>query len=1328
MSDRDQEIFDGGSGGDALAGYEYQIDVSVWLALDLVLASQLAQELTLEPASQEDIEADLQECEPGRLTSEISTQGYRLVVQAKLRGGDAWTVSGIKSLLQHGGDNRKSAAQRLMSPDVRYLLVTSAALNGGTRKLRVRRPGVWPKAEDMPASVAKVLPEGAFGRVAIISCQDEERLQSDIKRLLTESFRVPNARWQACQLALREEARIRINRGGNGLWRRADLAEVIRKHEGYLASSPELEYYVHPTNWEELRAAMKARHAALIVGQSGTGKTTATRQLYEELRQEIPGLARIRITYGPRQLRDDQTPPPVLYDIEDPWGRYSLDPDSRPWNDQLAQCFRHATHDRMVIATSRLDVAQSSGVLASVEQWLVKLEAEHYGTCERIRLFKAHIGGLPLELRRIAGRAESTVLAELRTPLEIQKFFDALSMMDREDLKSHHALVSEAIRKAHRDSIEQTVIDQVGEREDTRAAAVIWGLLKASDKLSLSRLRELEDRLADEDANFEKGVEPLISFFVAARNLRQIEGSVAYYHPRVESGIERALIGDAPVARRALRSLVRVLTCLDGSENKWGMKAAAEIVAAASRVFELKFNPLPGAQEKIDAWLVEEVTLFGKEFMANLNLAAVTGSARSALAEVARYLLHRPDHSFVGLNFWGPPSHDESWYARLRSDVVVRPVIEAFIRDVLPEERSFYQEDFVVAIERLAPSLTDVFLDAAKRSVYFGVIYSSEAIAAGALQDLDGFEDIVDIAVEVLTPTEDEGLKANELQLAITNGEYSEDYADYLSDSDDGHTAHEFLEAYVDKVRQVRGWQYLMQHRHRGKLLGYWLRALEKQSVESALSPEELADAFAAARNAEEEVHLWSILSHRWVPNYLAALVARVTEGHPGEMIRHTALRCLVSQAPHELEAISHRLLAQADVIRMLELTVELAALCTSGERNRCTTAPSQAAIASLPAPYAEIGTAAIALAREEVPTLSVRAHEVISSVQSGREELRRFRLALDQYFNLPIDNDICWLLEDTNDSTIAVEAVNAAVRRGMTEIVTAALNHRFADVVAQALTAVATPIPAPLPTYILDFAAAKGRRVREALVKLLDAKPHEAHMPALLQLVEDKWCRYSADYGYSNYGDFPIAREAVTAIEKLKPLPLEFTEKLYVIAMETSDPRLQHGLFELLAKTGEFRFQERLFELAVASGHSALGREASSALLMAYENVSPELIARITPAILASSTESVAVSLILLFSWWAEPGVVRKTAQELATNRSRRLLLVLVIWAVKERDMSLAEQIANMLPAQHVAVAWALGRGSTNDAIDDSTLVGLGSSTIVAEILKYIKAIGAVS
>lgn len=136
---------DKGSGGDALAGLDYQIDVSVWLALDPILANRLTDELELEPPSEEDIEAVVtpNEAETVVSTVQFVDQGrpYRLVVQAKLRSGDPWRVSDINALLQHG-EKRVSAAKRLEDSNVRYLLVTSAALNRDTKGLRTNVAGV----------------------------------------------------------------------------------------------------------------------------------------------------------------------------------------------------------------------------------------------------------------------------------------------------------------------------------------------------------------------------------------------------------------------------------------------------------------------------------------------------------------------------------------------------------------------------------------------------------------------------------------------------------------------------------------------------------------------------------------------------------------------------------------------------------------------------------------------------------------------------------------------------------------------------------------------------------------------------------------------------------------------------------------------------------------------------------------------------------------------------------------------------------------------------------------------------------------------------------
>ncbi|MGO4569838.1 hypothetical protein AB4Z52_33600 [Rhizobium sp. 2YAF20] len=49
------------SGGMAFEGYFYQLDVSILIALDLVLAKKVASQVTLEPATEEDLQAEIED-------------------------------------------------------------------------------------------------------------------------------------------------------------------------------------------------------------------------------------------------------------------------------------------------------------------------------------------------------------------------------------------------------------------------------------------------------------------------------------------------------------------------------------------------------------------------------------------------------------------------------------------------------------------------------------------------------------------------------------------------------------------------------------------------------------------------------------------------------------------------------------------------------------------------------------------------------------------------------------------------------------------------------------------------------------------------------------------------------------------------------------------------------------------------------------------------------------------------------------------------------------------------------------------------------------------
>ncbi|MBC9114606.1 hypothetical protein [Stenotrophomonas maltophilia] len=1305
-----------GSGSHSMIGYEYQIDVSVWLALDLVLSSELASEVVLEPATEEDIEADMEEAQPGSVVTTAEVEHYRLIVQAKLRSGDAWSVAGVKRLLEHG-KSRPSAASRLGDLRNRYLLVTSAGVNGAARKLHVRSPGLWPKAADMAASIKSALPAGSAGRVAIIGNQDLERLERDIKTLLSEKLRVPNSRLEACRRKLRDEARARIGGAGGGRWSRAELEKVIRAHDGYIASSPELEHYVKPINWADIRSAVFERNAVLITGQSGTGKTMATLKLYDELRKEIPGLTRVHVTRGPGQIRTDNTPPPVLYDIEDPWGRYDFDPNSRPWNDKLAEHLSHARPDRLVVATSRLDVARSSGALSAVKRWEVSLEAEHYGTRERQWLYQTRIDGLPRNVQMRAKENQSAVLAELATPLEIQKFFDALATTEEGKKRPDSQLIGDAIKRAHQDSIEQTVVDQIEERKDVRAAAVLWGLLKANDKLSLQLLRELDSLLADKSDAFERGAVPLVNFFVAARNLRQSGATISYYHPRVEAGIERALMRSENVTVRALRLLIETLCSVEGPGEEWGIGASARLLFSLTATPDLRPKLSANVQGKIDAWLTELVCSGGREFERNLRLAKVVGSRHCNVAEVSRFLLHRPDESFGGIMTWGAPPRQQDWYDRLRGDESVRVVVETFIREVLPQGRDNISAKFVTAVGRLVPNLTPAFLDAASTAVRFGHIWSDQAILMGALEDLQGFESVVDLAVAELTPSQEELQRAADFMLSYKNKEFSEEFAQHYAEDDSGWVAGQFLAGYVDKVRGTLGWSHLHEHRHRDQLLPTWLNRLEEGVPPSVA---ELRGIYGVTRHTDSEKLLWPVLTKHWLSEFENDLLEVVRVGHQDPVVRMEALTCLVDNAATRLPLVSGHLLQSGDEARLIEIALELGDLRYRRDVHKRGRKEGAVpfVVPVLPGPFDEVADAAYAVLKELIPVLSEAAQSVVRRIAPSSEVVRAFRVKVDAHVPVGSVEDARWLLAHSDDETVAELAIEFAIRHGLSEDVSAGLTHRFADVVAPAMAAVAAALTAPLPPSILALASNKGSRVCRTLVGLLDAKPHANHRAALLFLSKNEWSTRGPYYEEED--DFPIAQAAVTALGKMGALDAATADELYGLAIGTRDSTLRCSIFLLLINQAEERFQDALMDISLNPGNKWIRQQASLALAVGHERIAPSVLQRITPRVLISKTPAVASRLLLLLTCAGDVGAILRAAEMVSASSTRRVLLLLMIWQLREHDQQLAERIGRMLPSSSVGIAWALAGGG--EGLSDTALENLGDPACVEQVMSFMQ------
>ena len=1307
-----------GAGSWAIRGFDYQVDVSVWLALDLMVASRLTAEMTLEAVSEEDIETDLEEVEPNTVADTVPMHGYRLIVQAKRRTGDAWTEAGFKALLTHG-KRRASAAKRLEDdPTARYLLVTSAALNGPVRKIGVRTAGRWPAADAVSATIAGAGTDIA-GRVAVIGSQDDERLVTDIKTLLLERFRVPRAHWEACLTALRAQAWGRMRSEAGGVWRREEVERVIADHEGYLVGDGERDAFVEPTNWGDLTRALETNHAIMIIGQSGSGKTAASEALWLERKVAIPDLKRVHITLGPDELRADTTQPPVLYDIEDPWGRFRFEPNSRPWNDKLEPEFIGARHDRLFVATSRIDVAEASGAIDSIQRWRMPLDAENYGRAERQRLYRNLSAGLPADLKAFAHEHEASVVRQLGLPLELRKFFDALPGLDRDDIeKNPAAALAGAIERAHKSSIERTVAEQIEAREDVRAATILWALIRPHGRLSADVLRTIDDPLVDGEAALEGKIVPFVNAFVAARNLRQgPDGSLGYYHGKVEAGIETVLKRHPQVVRRTLRLLIDVLIARDAEAGgTWGVETAAEIVQFADRIPGGEPSVNRPSQDRLDAWVETALASEGRDLEKALRLAAAVGSVRSDLAEMARWLEYRPDQTFPGMMDWGDPERDAAWIARMGANPAVRALAERFIRTLLPNDSTGFTDDFAQAIGAVVGDVTPAFLDAARTSAHYGYFRNDDVIAAGAITDLAGFETVVDEAVAALQPSQADLDRAAEINLLIINEEVSGDYAEHLADNDDGETAKTYLGAYVTATRAAHGFAPLAGHRHVETVRRFWLQALLREPAH-APTMDEVEAAFASSDGGKDEADLWPVLGRHWDRRFEDRLIARLVAGHANPEVRAAALDCAVDHVAGRFPDVVAKLIDANAIEPLARLASDLGhRACAYGVAGTARRPVYDALIAGLPQPYRAVALAEIAILEDGPPVVTPEAAVMLQAIEAPEADMRALRVRLASHGDLDATEDLRWVLAESDDDDAALAAIDLAARDGLTDDLEQALDHHFAHVAARALTALADPMPAPLPPLILSRASRSASPVRKALLVQLAAKPHAAHLPALQQLMGDQWT-YEAQRGNDD-GDFPIARDAAAAIAALEAVPDALLAEMTQLARTTEDLALMGALLACAVRHGDTARQAEVAEMARKGNRIAVGRKAAHALFAEFDRLHDETVALITRSMVLTLPASIAGYHTVTLGLRGDGALIDQVADALAASDDRKVFLALLGVGLHERDPDRAAAVADRLPANHPARAFVLGE---TVEIERTALIDLGDASAVKEAWSWM-------
>lgn len=1273
----------------AQAGFDYQLDVSILAALQLLLISKAASRLILEPINDEDLEAEMEPHVPGRMQpSATMAGGYKLVMQVKLHNGEPWRVEDFDALLKHGSDKkggRRKALQHLDDANTRYLLITNADARGVARGLLVDGFEEAAVKDKFPADLRKTLKKSPEGRVAIWGKLTEKQLKSDLRELMTDLLHVPKVERGKLLERLRAEAKRRTRGSTPGIWTREDLLATVREHGGFLASSASLEHFVPPANFDEMVRKLNGFGAVVVRGPSGTGKTQAALKLCELARERDGALEIVPVGADdtPTSVRKVVDKGPTLFYVDDPWGQYSLRGGAEAWTEQLPRLLGKASQGHQFVITSRSDMLRSANVGNSLDPWSVELDADQYRGGQLRQIHDNRMDQLPAALQGKAYAFRDNALDRLETPLEIELYFTHM-LSGPEDGEEDHEFFRRLLELAQREAVEGVVVKALEAIDSSGAAALIWALLAARGQFDRGQLYPLQRALRPIDRTLGEGLEQLIDRMIAGRHLRQPVRTIGFSHPSVRQGFEAFISAHWARNEAAIEALISALTKLPDAHRGWGLETAARVLdvtrkfASDGDIGE-PFDIDTDSQAMIDTWLDDSLADSKAKFAPLLELASEVGTDASIPSRVARWLLKGTQRgSSVFLKNWKPPVFDDAWYAAVAGDPAGAAVAARFIREELGFDHGSYGKNFAERADRISPDLTPAFLDAARQMVGNGFETNAEAVAAGAVRDLAGFETVVQASLDDLAAIHRRYQQdGHEEWRSIEDGErdYAAEEALQWNHEGDGYTSGVFIDAYVHRLRDEGRWQVLAEHPRVAELLRGWAHAL-LTSPEPA-SEAELLSILAAGKGTNAETYIWAAVRQHWQSALTPALEARIRAGLPETDLRDELALNAMRVAPGALVAAfqtqaghpERQVMLLADMQRARSRLGKGAKLKRITDKLPTEMAEILAAMPTRSRKAGRVGPSALALLSACATKLDAEALAFVVPVliASGSDAAP----AIAQWLTI------------ASRKELAVKATEAAITIGDTALVERALRHPRADARRAALQYLAPTLPDPLPPAILALAGDPGSRVRRALVAILGERPHPDHLGTLLNLVHDKWS--SAEPQYSEEVSYDVAQEAVIAMTANAPLSDTVGDVLLALADTTDDRTLSQYALIAAAHCCSAGIQQKISNLVNLPVSRWIRLDALDALADA-EKIDPSIVANLTPAFLLSSPPILAAPAAHLVGAHATPVQALKLFERVASSNKRRALLLVGANAMAPRDRVTADRILDLLEPGHPA------------------------------------------
>ena len=1272
----------------ALDGYEYQLDVSVYAALRLLLITKSATRITLEPANEEDLEVDLEPDTPGRVVPSANvSDGYKLVIQVKLRASGPWSVAAVDALLKHG-KRRRPAKHHLDDPNTRFLLITTADVANTARSLLVEGLEEWPETEKFPRSLKATLPNEPEGRIAIWGQFTERLVDLEINEILGTLMRVPYTRLSDCRALLQDEARRRMRGTCPGVWTCDDLLATIRSFGGYLASAPELEAFVPPANYDAMKSKLEVENAVVITGPSGTGKTLAALALCDSTRRRTKlEIINVNVNNDPSSTRSLVDSGPMLYYIEDPWGQYSLRGGSEAWTEQLPRLLREARPEHQYVITSRTDMLGSANAERKLERWSITLDAEHYREGELARIYEKRINLLATDRQSLALEFRKVALNKLETPLELDLFFTYLADGPNAG-EVNNAFFERIVALAHRDAVEDVVFDYLSVSDKSGCAAIVWSLLAARSQFDRRQLTALQRQIRTIDATFGDSLEKLVNRLVATRHLRQPTQTVSFSHPSVRAGFEQFMTKNWVASEQALDVIISALTQISGPLQNWSLETAARIIDVAekfiqsSAVLDAPLVVEASCHAAIDQWLDSGLVDTNADFQALLQLASDVGTNASIPSELARWFItgvQRGGQWFM--DDWQPPSFEDDWYDRVSADPRSFFIADRFVREQLPQEQTGFGKEFPSKLDRIAGGLVPAFLATTEKLVTAGHDRNIGPAATGAIRDITAYERVLGKALdEFLRLNRSYEKDANEQWQKIQDGECDAGYDEYYQSSheDDGYSAGIIVSTYISEVRTNGRWQSLFHHPRVSELARSWSEDICRSP--GPVSVAELRALITATLVSGDEEHAWDAVRLHWCKSMATELENRILHNCPDQKLRNALAYCALSAEPIILVSCFDQIKTMPG--KLMHLLVDVHSVHQMIDRDEWPLLLRRI-FDGLPNEFAEIFNA-LATKKQPVqslgaPSLALLEQAVTTEGLEVLEQIVPVMIASGATPSVAIGR---WLMK-APDNKSAQAATDAAISIGDETLVRQALFHARADARQSALKYLAGSQKRLLAPDLLALSSDPGSRVRRTLVSILHDRPHPDHLATLVQLINDNWS--NAEPHHDEDPSYPIAREAVAALGNYERLSAKIGEKLITLADRSDDRALSIDALNIAVQKCDDETQKKIWTLSLVRKPRWVRVDAIDALITA-EVVHQDIIDKVTAKFILSAPPPLAASASILLAAHGRVDVVVQAMERIANSAQHQALLLLGAWVLSDRDRNAASRLLRLLGPEHPA------------------------------------------